>query len=147
MPDLSQRFPRASDSVRRLNPGLFGQPIAAPVQTEVPKKRLRQRTDKRSELEIRFGQHLGSLHPNSTIHEQFPLRIGNGSNYYLDFLVVAHDHPAEGFYFFGYEVKGPYARSTGIVKLKAAAALHKWINFELVSESSRGAWDFERVLP
>jgi len=108
-------------------------------------KRLRQRTDKRSALEDRFGCHLrANITRDCEIEEQSPLRIGNGSNYYLDFHVI-RKLESGGYEHFGYEVKGGFARTAGIVKLKSAATQHKWIEIYLTSWIN-GEWVYEQIL-
>lgn len=118
--------------------------LGKPKSAVDPKKRLRQRTDKRSALEDRFGAYLKANAAGSAVYDQFPLRIGSGCNYYLDFLRV--DDLILAYRCFGYEVKGSYARTAGIVKLKAAATRYPWIEFSLVSWIN-GQWVFERVRP
>ena len=114
------------------------------------KKRLRQRTDKRSALEDRFENFLKRGERFGHIYEQFPLRIGSGCNYYLDFLCIRYEEmwfEEKRFLaavFHGFEVKGPYARAAGIIKLKAGASLYPWIKFELVSWINN-TWQFEEV--
>lgn len=129
-----------------LRPKTIGIAVAPEVGGEKP--RIKQKQRKVSLLEERWGKELRVKHPGATIYEQFPLPIGNGSNYYVDYLIVrggrGTDRPLE---MFGDEVKGPYARSTGIVKLKAAATRFPWIKFSLVSEIKGRGWSVQEVLP
>lgn len=149
MIDLSKHLPQASRSTIAKNPELFAahasQTALIAALIDVPKKRLRQPADRRSKLEIRFGDFLPVMHPTCGVHTQFPLAIASGSNYYLDYLAVVPS-PKTGVSFRGYEVKGPFPRPVGIVKLKTAARIYHWITFFLVSEVN-GKWVFEKVLP
>lgn len=144
---------RAQIEAERARPRVTAWP-GAPVITPLPgqsapeKKRIRQRDRKVSLLEERYGRELRVRNPLDRIHEQFPVALGNGCNYYLDFLVV-HAFPIEDrvlHEFSGYEVKGPYSRAAGIAKLKVAATHYPWIKFYLVSEI-QGRWVLEALKP
>jgi hypothetical protein len=137
----------SADTIAR-NPALFGRSIEGTGLglPEPEKPRLKQKRSKVSELEKDFEGYLRVAILNTTsVYAQFPLRIGNGSNYYLDFLTVEAQNPSR-ISIIGYEVKGPYARSTGIVKLKAAASLYPWIKFYMVTRENE-IWKYEAVLP
>lgn len=127
-------------------PGVATTALPAPAAPE--KNRLRQRDRRVSLLEERYGRELRLRNPLDRIHEQFPLALGNGCNYYLDFL-VAHSFPIEERMlhdFIGYEIKGPYSRAAGVAKLKIAATHYPWIKFYLVSEI-QGRWVLEALKP
>lgn len=151
MTDLSQYLPKASASTRARNPDLFpGSATASRAALvsavlDVAGRRIRQPVDRRSKLEIRFGEFIPTMHPRAGVHVQFPLKVGTGCNYYLDYLTVDFDDKKR-LDFRGYEVKGPYSRPLGIAKLKTAAMVYTWITFFLVSEVE-GKWVFEKVLP
>lgn len=133
----AQRSPRAIG---------FGLPAVA--ETASSERRTRQRQKKTSLLEERWGRVLAERNPGATIYDQFPLRIGNGSNYYVDYVVITGGrHRGEPLVITAWEVKGPYSRSTGIVKLKAAATRYPWIQFQLVSESANRGWKSEEIFP
>jgi hypothetical protein len=126
-------------------PKLIG--IAPVEDAPTAERRTKQRTKKTSALEERWGVKLRETFPHARTYEQFPLSIGNGCNYYVDFLAVFGGRDRnERLDVRGYEVKGPYSRTAGIVKLKAAATRFPWIRFFLVSLVN-GKWREEEVFP
>lgn len=143
---------RRGISIADLNPKFLPQVMAqlgmpSPVSTAAVaagEKRVKQKAHKRSALEDRWATQLAMRHPRVQIHEQFPLRIGNNCNYYVDFLFALGTRGALEVH--AHEVKGPYSRFAGIVKLKAAASLYPWIRFQLVSFKD-GRWIEEEIFP
>src|SRR5437879_5999667 len=119
-PTSLTELPMSADT-RKRNPGLV-MGHAAMHANEPEKKRLRQPVRKVSRLEESFEVYLKSVNPADRVYAQFPLSLGAGCNYYLDFFSYKFREET-GNLFFGYEVKGPHARSTGIVKLKVAARM------------------------
>lgn len=139
-----------SESFRKLNPELFPSPALDPgiVAKFRPKPgatpTLRQPHRKTSEIEAAFGIELRREFPDGRIYEQWPIPIGSGCNYYVDFLVVTGT-PAFGFRLRAFEVKG-WRREAGQVKLKVAARLFPWIVFFFVTRSPAG-WNRRIVSP
>lgn len=142
---------RVSDAVRRLNPDLFGPAYGAPtpkvqVESESSGPRIRQKQGpKLNKLETALLHHLRGIHPGAEVEPHaVKLRIANGSTYEPDFLVQFHDGARPLIY----EAKGPWIDGDAIVKLKVAAARHRWADFHLASREGRGGpWKLERVLP
>lgn len=136
-----------SESTKKLNKPLLVQAGHLLPAVEVKTgRRTRQRADKRSELEIKFGEYLRNRWPNARIYEQFPIRIGNGCNYYVDYVVVCQHEQHRYVTVHAYEVKGPFSRANGITKLKAAASLCPWIKFQMASDGLH-KWELEDILP
>jgi hypothetical protein len=120
------------------------------AQLEAPpaERRVKQSQRKVSLLEERWGRQLREMNPGARIYEQFPLNIGRGCNYYVDYLIAVGGHGTDRpLSLFADEVKGPYSRDKGITKLKAAATRYPWIKFSLVSEPQPGRWQTQEILP
>jgi len=123
------------------------------VQAPPPKPTIRQRSgDGMNKWERAFLAKLRADFPDASIHREPTLPLANGTGYKVDFVVARHwagrDEHGEQFVssiVLAYEVKG-FARSTGIVKLKVAAALYPWISFKLVTQNG-GAWNVQDVRP
>lgn len=144
---------RVSESVRRLNPQLFGPAPstaiiwAAPVvgvAKEAP--RIRQaRTPKLNKTEADFLDHLRAKYPRATVLPHgMTLLIANGCRYTPDFYLEfegGDGRPAL------YEVKGKKAWDDAIVKLKVAAARFQAFDFWLVDRLPRTGWRTARVYP
>ena len=140
--DLTMALPtHMSESMRRLNPGLFATVDFA--QAPAVKHRLRQqRGGKLNKTEAAFGEHLRRLFPGAAVHEQaITLRLANGCRYSPDVVVV--EQP--GSLVRAYEVKG-HMRDDAAVKLKVAATAYPWISFYLVTQRG-GTWEIDRVFP
>lgn len=144
---------KVSESVRRLNPHLFGQAgqntTSAAITGQKPseiKPRIRQR--KGDGMNHWEREYLAILDIQwSHIHREVALPLANGLRYKLDFLCVSTKE--KEIEVVGYEVKG-FARSTGIAKLKMAARLYPWIVFFLATKRKKrdgGGWAEERVWP
>lgn len=121
--------------------GVAAQQLAAAMPAD---NRVRQSRKKSSALEDRWGVQLAARYPGAKIYPQFPLPIANGSNYYVDFLIVLGNRGALEVH--AHEVKGPYARTAGTVKLKVAARIHPWARFQMVSFKD-GRWVEQEILP
>jgi len=142
---MSQIPDKVSKSFKRLNPGLFavgvGQARAVNASLMVKKPMIRQRKgDGMNKWEREFYQILTSL--NQNVHREVSLPLANGLRYKVDF-IVGGKRLDGGSNVLGYEVKG-FRRSTGIAKLKMAAALYTWITFYLVTRE-KGVWQYQEV--
>ena len=134
---MKPRFdPSTSKSVsfRARNPEFFQ--VAKPQNvTQATAITVRQPKRKISDLERRWGEKLHQAYPNAQIYPQFPLSLGTGCNYYVDFLIVTRTSMA--WTIRADEVKG-WRRETGLAKLKIAARIYPWIRFYLVTRGPAG---------
>ena len=147
-----------SASFRKRNPELFPVTTSATaagaqaMKRPKPAKRVRQSRSRSSKLEMEWGDVLKRDFPADRIYPQFPLALGTGCNYYLDFLRVFEIPSAcySAFQFTGYEVKDldqpPSRTAKGIAKLKIAARMYPWITFYLVTRET-GDWQQQEILP
>lgn len=149
-----------SDTVRRLNPQLFGttEQVQRVIKDTIsafttPKKMIRQcQGDGLNRWEREYLAILTATNPGASIHREVSLPLANGLRYKVDFLVAAdatNGHKDRVSCVIGYEVKG-HRKPTGIAKIKMAARVYPWITFKLVTKQGKrrgGGWDVERVLP
>ena len=144
---------RISDSVRKLNPHLFGgvpapEPCAAAIPTV---NRLKQKSgDGLNKTERAFFEYLKSGQPvEDLVHDQHEIRphgitlvLANGTKYTPDFFYKAPGNLR------AYEIKGAHAYDDAIVKLKVAASQNPWLTFYLVSGDSKGSpWKIQKLIP
>jgi hypothetical protein len=151
MTDLLSRLPHASESTRKLNPGLFGQGLAKAKAAEAvqpaPKRLKQRRGPQMNKLEEAFLEQLRAIHKGAKIYVQaFAIRLANGCVYWPDFVVIveASDGLCRSIV---YEVKGPVMRDDAAVKLKVAASLFPHLHFILASRASRTSpWELEEIV-
>jgi hypothetical protein len=158
----------ANETVRRLNPHVFGHDPKAEVRvyrkdpvtqerTEVtaPAQGKRIRQDSKplmNKLEAEFFNYLKALHAGANIRVQaLRFRLGNGIWYKPDFVTqetsftVSHQ-PLKVVKQVAYEVKGPHAFRGGFENLKVAAAQWPEVRWVLVWKE-QGQWKQQEVLP
>lgn len=141
-----------SESVRRLNPHLFGPSgpdvTAASMLKEIDRQPKRIRQDSKPLLNKLEEQFLAVLElelpEHTTIWKQaLRWRLGNGIWYKPDFAAnLTHDHHG----FTCWEVKGPHAFRGGFENLKVAAGLYPEVAWWLVWKES-GRWERQMVRP
>lgn len=152
MTDLLSRLPHASESTRKLNPGLFGQGLAKAKASEAvqpaPKRLKQRRGPQMNKLEEAFLLQLRAIHKGAKILiQEVGLRIANGTVFWPDFVVII-DTGNGTCRSIVYEVKGPIFRDDAAVKLKVAAATYPHFAFILAWRASRTSpWNLEEVLP
>lgn len=138
-----------SDTVRRLNPQLFGttEQVQRAIKDTIsafttPKKMIRQRQgDGMNKTERAFFEKLKREFPEDTvIPHGITLKIANGCRYTPDFIRLSAGGPV-----WCYEVKG-FMRDDAAVKVKVAAAIFPTFRFSLVTRK-RGQWEFQSILP
>jgi hypothetical protein len=142
---------KVSDAVRRLNPTLYppafvASNFGASVATAGTGTRLRQvRGPKLNKTETDLLEHLRREFPGAEVEPHaVNLTIANGCRYLPDFLVQFQDGRRPLLV----EAKGAHAWDDAIVKIKVAAARHRWADFWLAYRDGRtGPWKLERVLP
>lgn len=142
-------LPTCNDTVRRLNPHLFGPPIATHGQVCAPmgdhgKPRLRQRTGpKLNKTESAFFENLKATMGAAKHYAQsITFLIGNGVRFTPDFVSI-FEFPKM---IIAWETKG-FMRDDAAVKIKVAAATYPSIVFKLVTRKKGGGWDVQEVLP
>jgi hypothetical protein len=136
-----------SESVRRLNPEIYGSPCAfvATVSPEPPKprakKRIRQSSKTMNKLESEFYGRLKRLW--EVVHyEPMRIKLCNGVVYIPDFMVVG---PTGTVVF--YETKGNQPiQDDSSVKIKMAAQQYPRFKFVLVWKEN-GKWNEQVILP
>lgn len=140
--NLTARFPRVSESTRKLNPGMFG---VERVESTAAKPRLRQeRGEKLNKTEAAFANFLPTIAHDCAVYAQsITLKLANGVRYTPDFATIDRAGRLSL-----YEVKG-YMRDDAAVKIKVAATQFARADFYLATatDKSRLAWRIERVMP
>lgn len=154
---------KVSDSFRRLNPHLFGTTeqvqgvIRATVEAHcAAKKRIRQKDgDGLNKTERAFLAYLRATYPGDTHYSQaFSLRLGNGANYRPDFISVRIAIPESAAERIvvrvrAWETKG-FKREASAVRIKVAASLYPWIDFNLVTKQRKregAGWSIQKIHP
>lgn len=150
-----------SESVRRLNPHLFGGPgtvqraaaqsLLAASRGDGVAKIIRQKSgDGLNKTERAFLAHLksglpvaGLVHTAEHIRPHgITLVLANGCKYTPDFFYKEQGQMRV------YEIKGGHIRDDAIVKLKTACSQNRWLTFFLVQGDSKGAaWNIQEIIP
>ena len=143
---VTGRHLAVSESTRRKNPALFGQPAQQnPANQATERKqatpiRLRQSSKPlMNKLETEFFNRLRALHPCWIIHTQaVTYRIANGLRFTPDIMTF------DGHQTTAWEVKGKWFTDDANAKLKMAASVFHEISWRLVWKQD-GLWQ-EQVI-
>jgi len=137
-----------SESFKKLNPHLFGNPNA-PLVTAVSmldkvKPRIRQSSKPlMNKLETQFmNEQLRGAGWDEILTQQFKFKLGNGVWYCPDFICKKHD----AFRHVAYEVKGDWFTDDSKVKIKVAAGLYPTFIWTMAWKRE-GRWLYQLVLP
>lgn len=151
---LSQQFAGVSQSVRKRNPHIYGQPqiridTNPPVYENLtPAKRMRQDTKERlNKLETAFlNECLKYQFGDSEIRSQaMRFELANGVWYKPDFIVFIGGLDSQDRTPRAFEVKGPKSWRGGFENLKLAARIWPMFRWTLVWKVN-GKWKEQRVL-
>lgn len=144
---------KVTDSVKRLNPHLYGgstieqkqaaKPSDQPGACQVSKSVSVATVDKLNKTEARYLQWLKRTQPHCRIGIQdITLRLANGVRYTADFSTWDSQESKLTLH----EVKG-FMRDDAWVKLKVAAHEFPMYDFLLVTAGQAGAWKIMEVKP
>jgi len=139
-----------SETLRKLNPHLYGSDAAKSVEAavlvdrllKVAKKRLRQDTKPlMNKLEQDLFNYLQRLYPKVKLHAQAKkFRLANGLWYKPDLTAVLDGQET------AWEAKGPHAFRGGFENLKFAATAWPEVNWILIWKNDDG-WRSQKILP
>lgn len=137
---LKERFPDVAESVRRRNPEIYGELVAAEPVPTMAGQRIRQRSKPlMNKLEYEFWHdYLEQRYPEAK-PQALRFRLANGLTLTPDFADLSVQ-PVKA-----WEVKGKHAWEDSLVKLKAAAAIWKEVRWVLVWKKD-GQWHQQEVL-